>query len=438
MSIAIKFQNVSKQYRLGEVGTGTLSHDLHRTWARMRGKPDPFAKVGLVNDRTIKSSSTLNSQTSSPGSDYVWALRDIEFKVQRGEILGIIGRNGAGKSTLLKILSQVTAPTTGSIKARGRIASLLEVGTGFHPELTGRENIYLNGAILGMRRHEITKQLDEIVEFSGCAKYIDTPVKRYSSGMTVRLGFAVAAHLDCEILVVDEVLAVGDAEFQKKCIGKMQEVSRGHGKTVLFVSHNMASIENLCRSGILLANGTIKTIGSQLDAIRGYTHEAEDHQQVPLRLRNDRRGNQRMRITRVLFRDSSSGSLCEILSSGMELTIIFEYESDENLTSVPIQLAFNVRDSRGNAIANLNTRDTGLSAISLQNSGRVECHWKKLNLKEGTYSCTVFCAIQDDISDWIEDAFCLRIEGGDYYGSGTVLGGAHGPVLIDHSWNSNC
>lgn len=255
MTVAIKFENISKLYRLGEVGTGTLAHDLHRAWAKLRGKPDPFAKVGQVNDRTQSSPS---SSRQDPSSSYVWALKDINFEVQQGEILGIIGRNGAGKSTLLKLLSRVTAPTTGSIKSRGRIASLLEVGTGFHPELTGRENIYLNGTILGMRRHEITKQLEEIVEFSGCAKYIDTPVKRYSSGMMVRLGFAVAAHLLCETLVVDEVLAVGDVEFQNKCIGKMRDVANNSGRAVLFVSHNMTAVQSLCTRAILVKHGRVQ------------------------------------------------------------------------------------------------------------------------------------------------------------------------------------
>jgi lipopolysaccharide transport system ATP-binding protein len=276
MTIAIKFENISKQYRLGEVGTGTLSNDLHRAWARLRGKPDPFATIGSINDRTQVKRNTKREDTkrsvfsrlsprltrnSDACSDYVWALNDINFRVEQGQILGIIGRNGAGKSTLLKILSRVTAPTTGRIKAKGRIASLLEVGTGFHPELTGRENIYLNGAILGMRRYEISGQLEEIVEFSGCARYIDTPVKRYSSGMIVRLGFAVAAHLDSEILVVDEVLAVGDSEFQKKCLGKMKDISRQSGRTILFVSHNMMAVRALCTAGVLFKNGSVESIG---------------------------------------------------------------------------------------------------------------------------------------------------------------------------------
>lgn len=246
-NIILKAENISKQYRLGTVGTGTLSHDLNRWWHAIRGKENPYLKVGEVNDRSSKGT-----------SEYVWALQDINFEVERGEVLGIIGKNGAGKSTLLKILSKVTAPTTGTIKSRGRIASLLEVGTGFNPELTGRENIYLNGAILGMTKKEITSKLDEIIAFSGCERYIDTPTKRYSSGMTVRLAFAVAAFLEPEILVVDEVLAVGDAEFQKKAIGKMQDISREGGRTVLFVSHNMAAVKSLCTRGILIKNGKVE------------------------------------------------------------------------------------------------------------------------------------------------------------------------------------
>lgn len=251
MSTAIEFNNVSKLYRLGLVSSGTLSNDLKRWWQMsILGKEDPFLKVGSVNDRS-----------KAADSEYVWALKDIDFKVEQGDVVGIIGKNGAGKSTLLKLLSKVTGPTTGTIKARGRIASLLEVGTGFHSELTGRENIYMNGTILGMTKKEIDSKIDEIVDFSGCERYIDTPVKRYSSGMTVRLGFAVAAHLDPEILVVDEVLAVGDAEFQKKAIGKMQDVSKGEGRTVLFVSHNMTSIRSLCNTGVFLENGMVKEIG---------------------------------------------------------------------------------------------------------------------------------------------------------------------------------
>ena len=260
MATAIEFDHVGKQYRLGLVSTRTLSHDLNRWWqTSVLKKEDPYLKIGEINDR---------SKTGK--SEYVWALRDIDFKVEQGDVVGIIGKNGAGKSTLLKLLSKVTGPTVGAIRARGRIGALLEVGTGFHPEMTGRENIYMNGAIMGMNKAEISRKLDEIVDFSGCERYIDTPVKRYSSGMTVRLGFAVAAHLDPEILVVDEVLAVGDAEFQKKAIGKMQSISQGEGRTVLFVSHNMASIKKLCHNGILLDQGQIAYQGNVIDTVAEY------------------------------------------------------------------------------------------------------------------------------------------------------------------------
>ena len=264
----IEFNNVGKQYILGTIGTGTLSQDLNRWWARVRGKEDPFLKIGDTNDRTQKGDSR-----------FVWALRDINFKVEQGDVVGIIGKNGAGKSTLLKILSRVTSPTTGDIKIKGRIASLLEVGTGFHPEMTGRENIFMNGSIMGMTKAEIRSKFDEIVDFAGVAKYVDTPVKRYSSGMMVRLGFAIAAHLEPEILVVDEVLAVGDAEFQKKAIGKMQDVSKGEGRTVLFVSHNIAAIRSLCTRGVMLKNGLVDFIGNIPDTLDHYLKNGDTKQE---------------------------------------------------------------------------------------------------------------------------------------------------------------
>ena len=269
-NIAIEFDGVGKQYRLGLVGTGSLQHDINRWWqTSILGKEDPYLKIGEVNDRSTKGH-----------SDYVWALKDISFKVEQGDVVGIIGKNGAGKSTLLKLLSHITAPSTGHITYRGRIASLLEVGTGFHPEMTARDNIYMNGSIMGMSKHEIDRKLDEIVDFAGIERYLDTPVKRFSSGMTVRLGFAVAAFLEPEILVVDEVLAVGDAEFQKKAIGKMQEVSSGCGRTVLFVSHNMASIKKLCKHGVLLENGMIKTMGLINDVVNSYVSEGGSYENL--------------------------------------------------------------------------------------------------------------------------------------------------------------
>ena len=263
---AIEFDNVGKMYRLGRVGTGTLSHDLNRWWTTtILRKEDPYLKIGEANDRSKKGS-----------SDYVWALRDISFRVEQGDVVGIIGKNGAGKSTLLKLLSRITSPTTGSIRYKGRIASLLEVGTGFHPEMTGRENIYMNGSIMGMTKKEITRKLDEIVDFAGVERYIDTPVKRYSSGMTVRLGFAVAAFLEPEILVVDEVLTVGDAEFQKKAIGKMNDVAHSGGRTVLFVSHNMAAVKNLCTRGVVLQDGMLVYDGNTDEAVNYYLNRQFD------------------------------------------------------------------------------------------------------------------------------------------------------------------
>jgi lipopolysaccharide transport system ATP-binding protein len=305
----IKVEGISKLYRLGEVGTGTISHDLNRWWARKRGKEDPSSKVGEANDRTTKGN-----------SDYVWALQNISFDIKQGDAVGIIGRNGAGKSTLLKILSRTTLPTRGDIKVRGRVASLLEVGTGFHPELTGRENIYLNGAILGMKKAEISRKFDEIVDFAGVERYVDTPVKRYSSGMYVRLAFGVAAHLESEILIVDEVLAVGDAEFQKKCLGKMKDVSTGEGRTVLFVSHNMLSIAKLCSRSILLDKGTIDLFGNTGDVINRY--------------------NTRMDLFQI--NDSQFKNGIHLGTSGLELHNVYLKSPDGDLDKITIGDSFEI------------------------------------------------------------------------------------------------
>jgi lipopolysaccharide transport system ATP-binding protein len=312
MATAIEFNNISKLYRLGLVSTGTLAHDLKRWWTTsVRGKEDPYLKIGETNDRSTKGE-----------SDYVWALKDINFKVEQGDVVGIIGKNGAGKSTLLKLLSKVTAPTTGEIRARGRIGSLLEVGTGFHTEMTGRENIYMNGAILGMTKPEIARKMDEIVDFSGCERYIDTPVKRYSSGMLVRLGFAVAAHLDPEILVVDEVLAVGDAEFQKKAIGKMQDVSKGEGRTVLFVSHNMASVKKLCRIGLLLQNGSIKMTGPVSEVVDAYIGGEEKSQNMYFEDLQEAPGNEKIRIKSFEVMPLDGGKTINV-ETGMRFRLVF-------------------------------------------------------------------------------------------------------------------
>lgn len=336
--IILKIENISKQYRLGLVGLGTLSHDLNRFWHKIRGKEDPYLKVGSINDRSVKAS-----------SEYVWALQDINFEVKRGEVLGIIGRNGAGKSTLLKLLSRVTAPTTGSIKTRGRIASLLEVGTGMHPELTGRENIFLNGAILGMTKAEISGKIDEIIEFSGCEMYIDTPVKRYSSGMRVRLGFAVAAFLEPEILVVDEVLAVGDAEFQKKAIGKMQDISSSGGRTVLFVSHNMSSVEALCTRVISLKNGAILDDGDPTEVIQNYlksdflSNRSFEFSDVAAAY-----GNDKIKIVAGAVENGTSANKDDIIDVTSEVTIRIRVV---NLTeNKRLSVGFNLMTIKGDVV----------------------------------------------------------------------------------------
>ncbi|QSS96383.1 ABC transporter ATP-binding protein [Psychroflexus sp. ALD_RP9] len=337
-------RNISKQYRLGLVGTGTLGHDLNRWWHCVRGKDDPYLKIGAENDRSKKAE-----------SDYVWALRDINFDVKEGEVLGIIGKNGAGKSTLLKILSRVTMPTTGSIKTKGRIASLLEVGTGFHPELTGRENIYLNGAILGMTKSEIKAKEEEIIDFSGCAMYVDTPVKRYSSGMRVRLAFAVAAHLEPDILVVDEVLAVGDAEFQKKAIGKMKDISGTGGRTVLFVSHNMAAVKSLCTRGVVLEHGTSVFEGTADECVDYYLKSGEEltnFKNLDLQ-END------FRIESVGIKNQNSSFDDPILE---DQPILFELKYS-NKSDVDYRVTLKFKDSSGNdfmTVSNLNKDNLGL------------------------------------------------------------------------------
>ncbi|MDP9077345.1 MAG: polysaccharide ABC transporter ATP-binding protein [Bacteroidota bacterium] len=331
MSAVIRVENLAKAYQLGEIGTGTISRDLERFWARMRGKEDPFLKIGEVNDRAVKGT-----------SDVVWSLKDLNFEIEAGQAVGIIGSNGAGKSTLLKILSRVTAPTRGSAKIRGRIASLLEVGTGFHPELSGKENIYLNGAILGMRKAEIKRKFDEIVDFSGVERYVDTPVKRYSSGMYVRLAFAVAAHLESEIMIVDEVLAVGDAEFQKKCLGKMGDVSTQEGRTILFVSHNMDAINKLTSSCIYLENGSLKHFGTTNSVINLYRGEFAN--QMGTHYQNPNRQNG---FTGIYIK-TSTGTKTHYFTEPLEITF------NINLTEKPINagLAFQVIDSQGRSIIN--------------------------------------------------------------------------------------
>ena len=387
--VAIKVENLGKQYRLGEIGTGTLSQDLNRTWARIRGKEDPFAKIGEANDRTKKGE-----------SDFVWSLRDVNFEVKQGEVLGIIGRNGAGKSTLLKILSKVTAPTTGNVKVRGRIASLLEVGTGFHPELTGRENIFLNGAILGMTKIEIHKKFDEIVDFSGVERYIDTPVKRYSSGMYVRLAFAVAAFLEPEILIIDEVLAVGDAEFQKKCLGRMKDVSVNDGRTVLFVSHNMEAVQNLCSHAILMQHGSVIYDGDIQSAINTYVSrfliQETEKQWEP----SEAPGNNNARLLRARVSNLVSGSITNFnTESGfrIELEINNLIGEDQQL-----DLTYHLVDERGILVI---VSSTVAFEPRLFNRGRIsaKASFPGNILNEGIYTFTRILLVKNRgqiIAEW--------------------------------------
>ena len=392
---AIEFDNISKQYRLGLVSTGTLSHDLNRFWqTKILRREDPYLKVGEVNDRASKGN-----------SEYVWALKDINFKVEQGDVVGIIGRNGAGKSTLLKLLSRVTAPTTGTIRARGRIASLLEVGTGFHPEMTGRENIYMNGSIMGMSRAEITRKLDEIVDFSGCERYLDTPVKRYSSGMTVRLGFAIAAHLEPEILVVDEVLAVGDAEFQKKAIGKMQDVSKGEGRTVLFVSHNMGAVKNLCKRGIVLDQGQVVFDGGVEEAVEYYTNERKTNIQKNITISNTKHRYETSHLSKDLEITNVSIQNDNISHLSTDEPIIFKLEIKKNNSSIK---KFNL----GAHIANTQNQRVGTIISPLLETPKKDFFEafitiKNHNLAKGIYSVDFNLGLKD-IDSGITDFDVIR------------------------------
>jgi len=413
--IIIKVENLSKQYRLGVVGTGTISHDLNRWWHKARGNPDPYLKVTGENTQNIQN-----------GNEYVWALKNIDFEVNQGEVVGVIGSNGAGKSTLLKILSQVTAPTTGVFKARGRIASLLEVGTGFHQELTGRENIFLNGAILGMTKSEIKSKLDEIIDFSGVENYIDTPVKRYSSGMKVRLAFAVAAHLEPEILIVDEVLAVGDAAFQRKAIGKIKEVSHGHGRTVLFVSHNMTSITHLCDRGLVLKNGTGVFDGNVNDAISFYLESDSSHHS--LAKRTDRRGDGSVQINNIEVYGEVLGKRLKP-TTGKDLFFKFHFDRNKKTYLNNIQLDLRIDSHLGAKVVWLSTKLKEDKQYSLNDELTFQIPKGPLN--KGKYYGTFQCSHNGIVADEVQNAFHFEVIEGLYYESAQSVPINQSDVLID-------
>ncbi|MDD6001264.1 MAG: ABC transporter ATP-binding protein [Bacteroidales bacterium] len=420
MTPVIKIENVSKLYKLGFYGADTFRDEVLNFFARLRGKPAVNSIVGTSN----------NLSDNDSDSDYVWALKDINLTVNQGDIVGIIGKNGAGKSTLLKILSKITTPTTGNIKVRGRIASLLEVGTGMHQELTGRENIFLNGAILGMTKHEIRSKLDEIIDFAGIAKYIDTPIKRYSSGMRVRLGFAIAAHLEPEILIVDEVLAVGDAEFQKRAIGKMQDISKGEGRTVLFVSHNMTSIKNLCKRGVLMKNGMIDYQGEIDDVVNKYMSDQEERSKLKVSNIQNRRGNGLLYFNDICFIDKN-GNQKDTFEVGEQLTIRVSFK---------IQKSFNdYKQSRIDIGINdlLDNRVTWLSTYmycdKINNNSFVEFIIPKIMLTEGIYNINIYCEGDKEIVDWVTNIAKLTILFNDYYKNGRLIPHGQGCYIMDYT-----
>ena len=429
MATAIEFNHVGKQYRLGLVSTGTISHDLNRWWqTAILRKEDPYLKIGSVNDRTQKAD-----------SDYVWALRDIDFKVEQGDVVGIIGKNGAGKSTLLKLLSKVTGPTVGSIRARGRIASLLEVGTGFHQEMTGRENIYMNGAILGMTKREIAAKLDEIVDFSGCERYLDTPVKRYSSGMMVRLGFAVAAHLDPEILVVDEVLAVGDAEFQKKAIGKMQDVSKGQGRTVLFVSHNMASMLQLCHTGLLLKNGMVEYTGGIEDVVNFYQRDNAEIDNLPLADRKDRDGNGKVRLVSAQLEDEN-GSVLSSVKTGDTFVIHLQLKNNGWTSADKIsECSICIKNDIEQRLVIMNDEFVGQRIQFDANKDVFDLYFKinRLSLNKGTYFLSFYLSNQHGLVDNIQKSLIINVDSGHYFDTSKAIYTGMGTFFQDYELLAN-
>ncbi|MBP5369863.1 MAG: ABC transporter ATP-binding protein [Bacteroidales bacterium] len=420
MTPVIKIENVSKLYKLGFYGADTFRDEVLNFFARLRGKPAVNSIVGAANNLSDKDSDT----------DLVWALKDINLTVNQGDIVGIIGKNGAGKSTLLKILSKITTPTTGSIKIRGRIASLLEVGTGMHQELTGRENIFLNGAILGMTKQEIHSKLDEIIDFAGIAKYIDTPIKRYSSGMRVRLGFAIAAHLEPEILIVDEVLAVGDAEFQKRAIGKMQDISKGEGRTVLFVSHNMTSIKNLCKTGVLMKNGRIDFQGEIDDVVNKYMSYQEERSKLKVSNIQNRKGNGLLYFNDICFIDKH-GNIKDTFEVGEQLTIRISYKTQKAFYEYnKSRIDIGINDLLDNRVTWLSTY---MYCDKINNNNSVDFIIPKIMLSEGTYNINLYCEADKEIVDWVTNIAKLTILFNNYYKNGRLIPHNQGSFIMDYT-----
>jgi lipopolysaccharide transport system ATP-binding protein len=420
----ISVENLSKRYIIG------------RQWQAYRGFRHVLQDATLTPLRWLRSLAkgckTVVSHAQSSSHEEFWALKDVAFDVQEGEAVAIIGRNGAGKSTLLKILSRITEPTRGRICITGRVASLLEVGTGFHPELTGRENIFLNGAILGMTRLEIKQKFDEIVAFAEIEKFLNTPVKRYSSGMYVRLAFAVAAHLDPEIMVVDEVLAVGDAAFQQRCLAKMGTISKS-GQTVLFVSHNMAAVSALCTKAILIDNGSIVTSGSTESVVHTYLNRTRENASIPLAQRQDRKGSGWVRFKKVSILNERLEPV-ETVVSGQNISISFEYDvrDTETVNHVVIQTKF--FGLFGQPLFGCLSRSSHPTPLSLRRGSRLLCNIPRLPLQPGVYPFTIYCMVGDNLEDYVADAGKLTVVEGDYFGTGKLPPGDGGDFIVAHNW----
>ncbi len=420
MAAVLRVENVTKEYRLGVMNRRMFYEELNAWWARRRGRPDPYALVGGRIHKAV-------------GGDRIWALQEVSFEVEQGQALGIIGHNGSGKSTLLKILSEITSPTSGRVLIKGKVASLLEVGTGFHPELTGRDNIFLSGTILGMKKAEVHAKLAQIVEFSGVGEFIDTPVKRYSSGMYMRLAFAVAAHLEPEILIIDEVLAVGDAEFQKKCLGKMDEITRS-GRTVLFVSHNMTAVRKLCQKVVILDAGKVDFAGEPEAAIDRYLYVRAQKTGVPIAQRTDRQGNQKLRFERLEILDDEGREVSKMIC-GRDYTLRFHYAAPAGRGGNAL-VAFNIQSSGEQVLSNLHSADAGMSTVRVHERGYFACRLPRLGLRADTYRCNLFCSLDGEIADWIENAFTLEVEDGDYFGTGRLIGREAGHILVPQTWEN--
>jgi lipopolysaccharide transport system ATP-binding protein len=450
--IVIKVENLSKQYRIGarEAGYRTFRETImdaakapflrvqeawgraHRAWSRKHGAES--IEHGEISKETSASLlSAPGSMLSSQRDEFIWALKNISFEVKRGEVVGIIGRNGAGKSTLLKILSKITEPTEGRVELRGRIGSLLEVGTGFHPELTGHENVYLYGAILGMNRWEITRKFDEIVAFAELERFIDTPVKRYSSGMYMRLAFAVAAHLEPEILLVDEVLAVGDAQFQKKCLGKMSDVS-SKGRTVLFVSHNMAAVNNICQRAVVLDLGNIVKDDNVDESINHYLQSLKDISITELEKRVDRQGDQSIKFISFQLTDFNGNPL-NYAHSGQDIALAFEYEclNHEQISSIQVDIGIHGKFDEN--LIHLSTKAVGANLQGIKREGIIICKIPNLPLQPGRYSFNIYCVVSGTIADWVKNAGIINVEAGNFFKTGRLPDVRQGVFLLNHSWH---